>query len=137
MLSSYLIAAGAAIILVFGSLHLFYTFVGNKLEPRDAALKQRMQEVPPVLTRQTTIWRMCVGFNASHSFCGILFGLIYAYLPLAHPVMFFSSAFLVGVGLALLAGLAVLGRLYWFSVPFRGIVAAAVLYSLGLVVHFA
>jgi len=137
MLDSYFIAAGAAIILVLGSLHLFYTFVGNKLEPRDEALKQRMQEVPPVITRQTTIWRMWIGFNASHSLCGILFGLIYAYLPLAHADIFFGSPFLIGVGLALLAGLVALGRLYWFSVPFRGIVAAAVLYSLGLVVHFA
>lgn len=137
MLSSYFVAAGAAIILALGSLHLFYTFVGDKLHPRDAALKQRMQEVSPVITRETTMWRTWVGFNASHSLCGILFGLLYVYLPLAHATLFFESAFLVGVGLALLAALVALGRMYWFSVPFRGIVTATVLYGLGLVVRYA
>jgi sterol desaturase/sphingolipid hydroxylase (fatty acid hydroxylase superfamily) len=137
MLSSYFVAAGAAIIFVLGSLHLFYTFVGNKLHPRDAALKQRMQEVSPVITRETTMWRTWIGFNASHSLCAILFGLLYTYLPLAHAGLFFGSAFLVGVGLAVLAALVVLGRMYWFSIPFRGIVAATVLYSLGLVVRYA
>lgn len=137
MLSSYFIAAAAAIILALGLAHLFYTFSGNKLDPRDAALKQRMQEVAPVITRETTMWRAWIGFNASHAFGAILFGLIYAYLPLAHAAMFFGSPFLIGLGLALLAGLVALGRFYWFSVPRRGIITAMVLYSLGLVVHFA
>ena len=51
--------------------------------------------------------------------------------------MFFNSPFLIGLGLALLAGYVVLGRLYWFSIPRRGIITATVLYALGLVVHFA
>jgi hypothetical protein len=137
MLPSYLIAAGAVILLLLGTVHLIYTFVGVKLHPRDAALKARMHEVTPVLTRETTMWRTWVGFNASHSFGAILFGLIYAYLPLRHSEVFFQSGFLVGLGLVTLAGYVVLGRLYFFSVPFRGIVAAAVLYVLGLVVRFA
>jgi hypothetical protein len=137
MLDSYFIAAGAAIILALGLLHLFYTFGGNKFDPRDAALKQRMQEVPPVITRETTMWRAWIGFNASHSFGAMLFGLVYVYLPLAHAKMFFQSPFLIGAGMAMLAGLVALGRLYWFSIPSRGIIAATVLYVLGLVVHFA
>jgi hypothetical protein len=40
------------------------------------------------------------------------------------------------LGLALLAGYAVLGRLYWFSVPFRGIVIATLLYAAGLVARW-
>ena len=137
MLDSYFIAAGAAIALVLGLLHLFYTYRGTKLHPRDEALKVRMQEVSPVLTRETTMWRTWIGFNASHSFGAILFGLLYAYLPLAHARMFFASPFLLAVGLTLLAGYVVLGRLYWFSIPFRGVVTATVLYLLGLIVHFA
>lgn len=137
MLDSYFIAAAAAIALILGLLHLFYTYNGTKLHPRDDALKARMQEVAPVITRETTMWRTWIGFNASHSFGAIFFGLVYAYLPLAHPRMFFESPFLLAVGLALLAGYVALGRLYWFSVPFRGVVTATVLYVLGLVVHFA
>jgi hypothetical protein len=83
------------------------------------------------------MWRTWIGFNASHAFGAILFGLVYVYLPLAHAKMFFQSPFLIGVGLAMLAGLVALGRLYWFSIPSRGIIAATVMYVLGLVVHFA
>jgi hypothetical protein len=137
MLDSYFIAAGAVIILALGLVHLLYTFGGDKLGPRDTALKQRMQEVPPVISRETTMWRAWIGFNASHAFGAILFGLVYAYLPLAQAGMFFQSPFLIGAGLAMLAGLVTLGRLYWFSIPRRGIIAATVLYMLGLVVHFA
>jgi hypothetical protein len=137
MLDSYFVAAGAAILLFLGLVHLLYTFTGRKLHPRDDALKQRMQEVSPVISRETTMWRTWVGFNASHSFGAILFGWVYGYLALAHPRFFFDSYFLLLTGLVLLAGYVALGRLYFFSVPFRGIVAAAVLYLLGLVVHFA
>ncbi|MDF2466363.1 MAG: hypothetical protein K0Q43_4598 [Ramlibacter sp.] len=137
MLDSYFIAAGAVVILALGLVHLLYTFGGNKFDPRDTALMQRMQEVPPVITRETTMWRAWIGFNASHAFGAILFGLVYAYLPMAHADFFFKSPFLIGVGLAMLAGLVTLGRLYWFSIPSRGIITATVLYVLGLVVHFA
>ena len=137
MLDSYFIAAGALIILALGLVHLIFTFGANKFDPRDAALKQRMQEVPPYISRETTMWRAWIGFNASHAFGAILFGLVYAYLPLAQAAMFFQSPFLIGAGLAMLAGLVALGRLYWFSIPARGIIAATVLYVLGLVVHFA
>ena len=137
MLPSYFVAASAAILLGLGLVHLLYTFVGNKFDPRDAALKEAMQVTSPVITRETTMWRTWIGFNASHSFGAIFFGLLYAYLPLAHARMFFESPFLLAVGLVLLAGYVVLGRLYWFSIPFRGVVTATVLYVLGLVVHFA
>ena len=137
MLPSYLIALSAAIALLLGLVHLLYTFVGHKLHPRDAALTVRMQEVPLVLTRETTMWRAWVGFNASHAIGAILFGALYLYLPLAHADFFFRSWFLVGAGLVVLASYVTLAKLYWFSVPLRGIVASTALYGLGLVVRFA
>ncbi len=137
MLDAYFIAAAAAILFLLGLLHLVYTFVGPKFDPRDAALKVRMQEVSPVITPQTTMWRAWIGFNASHAYGAILFGWVYGYLALLHTQFFFESYFLVLTGLVLLAAYVVLGRLYWFSIPFRGVVTATALYVLGLVVHFA
>ena len=137
MLQSNLVAAAAAIFLVLGCLHLAYTFIGPKFDPRDAALKLRMQEVSPVITRETTMWRCWVGFNASHSYGAILFGWIYGYLALAHGKLLFESPFLLLTGVAFIAAYAVLARTYWFSIPFRGIVTGAVLYALALVVQFA
>ena len=45
--ASLLVAASAAIVLVLGSLHLLYTFRGNKLEPRVPGLRQTMEQSTP------------------------------------------------------------------------------------------
>ena len=132
-LSSLLLAASAAIILCLGTAHLWLTFRGTALHPRDESLTARMREVTPRLTRQTTMWRAWVGFNASHSFGAMLFGLTWGYLALAQPGVLFASVFLRGLGLVLLAGYAVLGWRYWFSIPFRGIALAAALYVAALI----
>lgn len=136
-LAPLLVAASAAIILLLGLIHLLYTFRGLKLHPRDAALETRMREVSPVLTRETTIWKAWVGFNASHSYGAIFFGLVYGYLALAHSSFLFQSPFLLLVGLFLLAGYVYLGKVYWFSVPFRGIVLSTALYVAALVIKWA
>lgn len=135
-LASSLVAASAAIILFLGIVHLLYTFSGSKLDPRDAALKSRMAEVLPVISRATTMWKAWVGFNASHSYGAILFGLVYGYLALIHGAFLLQSSFLLCVGVLLLAGYVFLGKVYWFSVPFRGIVLASALYSAALAVNW-
>ena len=132
-LAPSLIAASATIIGALGLIHLLYTFRGNKLHPRDAALEARLKEASPVLTRETTMWKAWVGFNASHSFGAILFGAVYGYLAITERSFLFQSRFLLLLGLLFLAGYVFLGKRYWFSVPFRGIVVATLLYGAGLV----
>jgi hypothetical protein len=131
-IASLLIVASAAIVLVLGALHLLYTFRGNKLDPRESGLREAMERSTPRITRETTVWRAWVGFNATHSLGLLLFALIYAYLALAEPALLFGSLFLQGLGLVLLASYVVLARRYFFSVPFRGIVLATLLYIAGL-----
>ena len=110
----------AGIILTIGVTHLIYTFWGPKLTPRDPALQVSMSQISPVITKETTMWRCWVGFNASHSMGLILFGLVFAFLALAHGQLLFQSPFLLVVGLAMLGGFVVLSRVYWFSTPFTG-----------------
>src|SRR4051812_36297676 len=114
-------SCSAAILLALGCLHLLYTFLGTKLTPREPALQAEMARVAPVISRQTTMWKAWVGFNASHSFGAILFGLVYGQLAIVHPDWLFGSPFLLAVGFAMLAGLLAVGKAYWFSIPFRGI----------------
>nr|AAK56386.1 hypothetical protein [bacterium] len=121
MLSIALMVASAFILFIPGALHLYCTFVGTKLTPRDHDLRVRMGEVSPVITKETTMWRCWTGFNVSHSMSAILFGLVYGFLALAHPSLLFSSVYLLAVGFLTLAGFFVLGKLYWFRVPFTGI----------------
>jgi hypothetical protein len=127
-LSSTLIACSAGIVLVLGSIHLLYTFRGPKLTPRDAGLRAQMEAAHPVLTRQTTMWKAWVGFNASHSLGAMLFGLVYGYLALAQPAMFFASGFLAWLGLAFLTAYLVLARAYWFRIPFVGVALSLACY---------
>jgi hypothetical protein len=61
-----------------------------------------------------------VGFNASHSMGLILFGLLFGFLALAHGQLLFQSSFLLVVGLAMLGGLVVLCKVYFFSGPLIG-----------------
>ncbi len=136
-LPALLIAGSAAIILLLGLVHLLYTFYGSKLLPRDSELHARMQEVSPVITRETTMWKAWIGFNASHSYGAILFGGVYGYLSLAHGAFLFQSSFLLSLGLLLLLGYVFLGKRYWFSVPYRGILSASVLYVLALLISWA
>jgi hypothetical protein len=133
VLAPPLLAASALIIFALGVMHLVLTFRGNKLHPRDAALEARLKEISPVITRETTMWKAWIGFNASHSYGAILFGLIYGYLAVFHAAFLFRDPFLLIVGLLLLCGYVFLGKRYWFSVPFRGIVLATALYVAALV----
>jgi hypothetical protein len=121
LIAKVLMVFSASIILTLGVLHLVYTFWGPKLKPRDPALQVSMSRISPVITKETTMWRAWVGFNASHSMGAILFGLIYGFLAIAHSPLLFQSPFLLIVGLAMLGGFFVLGKVYWFSVPFTGI----------------
>ena len=131
------IAASAAVILLLGLMHLWYTFRGPMLHPRDPELTARMMTVSPVITRESTMWRVWIGFNATHSFGLILFGALFGYLAMRHSAFLFHSWFLLALGFALLISYAAVAKLYFFSTPFRGVVLATVLYLLGIVVNVA
>lgn len=131
-----LTAGSAGIVMVLGLIHLLYTFSGDKLEPRDNALKARMKEVPLVITPETTVWKAWVGFNASHSSSAILFGVVYGYLSIAHSAFLAQSPFLQLLGLLFLGWYAFLAKRYWFNAPFRGILLATLLYVIALFIQW-
>jgi hypothetical protein len=67
----------------------------------------------------------------------ILFGALYLFLAFEPSYFLFTSRFLLCLGFVYLAVMVVLARLYWFSVPFRGIALAAALYAAGIVAVMA
>ena len=137
MLAQSLVLFSAAIGLVLGSAHLVYTFVGSKLKPRDPTLQTHMSQVQLVLTRETTVWKAWIGFNASHSLGIILFGAVYSYLAVTYPTTLFQSTFLVALGGVFLFTFVILAKVYWFSVPFAGVVLAFASYVAGIAVAWA
>ncbi len=134
MLARILVSASSVIMILLGSIHLFYTFFGNKLAPRDPTVQAAMNATQMVLTSETTVWRAWIGFNASHSICAMFFGLVFGFLAGAHPELLFRSAYLQALGLAVLAGFVVLAKLYWFSIPLVGVSIALLCFLAGLVV---
>jgi len=96
-----------------------------------------MSKISPILTKETTMWRAWVGFNASHSIGAILFGLIYGFLATAHGDLLFNSSYLLAVGLVMLIGYCALGKLYWFRIPFAGISVSLFCYVASIVSSLA
>ena len=76
MITKYLWELGSLIILLLGSIHLFYTFFSNKFSSKNEGLIAEMKISYPILTKETTMWRGWIGFNASHSSGAIFIGII-------------------------------------------------------------
>jgi hypothetical protein len=127
-----LMVLSASIIFTLGITHLIYTFRGPMLMPRDPALQISMRQVSPVITKETTMWRCWVGFNASHSVGLILFGLVFGFLVLAHDQILFRSPFLLALGLAFLGGFVVLCKFYFFRAPLIGVSISLACYVAGI-----
>ena len=132
MASRLFMLLSAGVVLMLGIIHLVYTFSGTKLMPRDPSLQVSMSLTTPVITKETTMWRCWVGFNATHSLGLILFGLVFGYLALAQPRVVFESGFLLTTGMATLAALAVLCRMYFFNAPLLGISIASICYVISV-----
>jgi hypothetical protein len=136
-----LMVLSASIVFTLGVTHLVYTFWGPNLTPRDPALQISMNQIAPVITNETTMWRCWVGFNSSHSMGLILFGLVFGYLALAHEQLLFQSPFLLVIGLAMLGGLVVLCKIYFFSAPLTSVSISLACYvvsiALSRVLHHA
>jgi len=137
MLAQILIAVSAGILLALGIGHLFITFVGPMLMPRDRSLRAAMTGVPLVISRRTDMWRAWIGFNATHSFALILFGLVYGHLAITRADVLFDDPVLLAVGFATLAGLLVLARLYFFAGPVLGVSIALGCYLAGIAVDWS
>ncbi|WP_047527775.1 LIC_13387 family protein [Pseudomonas sp. 11/12A] len=133
MLAQILITISAGLIMLLGLVHLAYTYFGDKLHPRDTDLLARLKTTSPVISRQTSVWKAWIGFNASHSLGAILFGAIFGYLALEQPMLLFHSYFLGFTGLIVLGAYLVMAKLYWFTRPLQGISLALLFYVVGFI----
>lgn len=124
MIEQILLIFGATIFGVLGTIHLVYTFFSNTFNAFDQNVTKTMKETSPILTKETTMWKAWVGFNASHSLGAMLVTAFY--VPLAfinmeviREITWFSILPVV-IGLSYL----VLVKKYWFKIPFIGILVA-------------
>jgi len=133
MISQILLIIGALIFGGLGLIHLFFTFFSNKFNAYDSDVTVAMKSTFPVITKETTVWRAWVGFNASHSLGAIFFAAIYLPLAISHMQLIINSLWfsvlpsIVGISYLILA------KKYWFKIPFSGILIATICFITGFV----
>ena len=125
-MAQILLVIGASIFGVLGIIHLIYTFFTNKFEAYDPLVTEAMKGTTPVLTKETTVWKAWVGFNASHSLGAMLVAGVYVPLSISYFEVVGESTWFsvlpVMVGLSYLA----LAKKYWFKIPFIGILISTI-----------
>ena len=84
MVARVLMLVAASIVFSLGIVHLVYTFWGSTLAPRDHVLQVSMSQSSPVISKETSMWRCWMGFNATHSMGLILFDLVFGFLAVAN-----------------------------------------------------
>ena len=121
-----LLIFGVSIFGVLGTIHLIYTFFTAKFSPYDSSVAAAMKGTSPRITKETTMWRAWVGFNASHSLGAMLFAAVYIPLAANHFTLIQNSLWFsllpVVVGIAYL----ILAKRYWFKIPFLGILISLI-----------
>jgi hypothetical protein len=126
VLSQVLFIIGSSIFGILGFVHLIYTFFTNKFNPYNSDATVAMKGTSPVLTKETTVWRAWIGFNASHSLGAIFFAAIYIPLAFSHIQLIVNNRWfailpsIVGISYLLLA------KKYWFKIPFFGILISTI-----------
>ncbi len=125
-MAQILIITGAAIFGLLGTVHLIYTFFTNKFDPYDLSAKDAMQGTSLVLTKDTTVWKAWIGFNASHSLGAMLIAAFYIPLALWDFAVIENSLWFTW--LPVITGLSYLflAKKYWFKIPFIGVLISSV-----------
>jgi len=121
MLAKYLWEIGSIIIVILGSIHLYYTFFTNKFFSRNEKMTEEMKSSSPILTKETTMWNAWIGFNASHSSGAIFIGIINFYLAIQYFTVLQSDNFFFLFNILTIGFYVWLARKYWFKIPFAGL----------------
>src|SRR4249919_1100087 len=95
MIEKYLWIAGSLPFIILGSIHLLYTFFTNKFSSRNRLVNEEMKTSFPILTKETTMWKAWMGFNASHSSGAIYIGIINFVVAVQYPAVLNSAIFLI------------------------------------------
>lgn len=116
MLAQILIASGAALLGLLGTIHIIATFFTNKLDPREPATIAAMKATGLVLGGRTSLWNAWVGLNAILGLFLLLFAATYLLLAVRHMSLLRDSPTLVWLPVA--GGAAYLAIALRFGGPF-------------------
>jgi len=121
MVAKYLWELGSIIIFVLGTIHLLYTFFTDKFSSKNENLITEMKISYPILTKETTMWKAWLGFNASHSSGAIFIGIINFYLAVKYYSWLQTDNFYFLFNILTIGFYVWLAKKYWFKISFIGI----------------
>lgn len=137
MIEQILLITGATIFGVLGTIHLVYTFFTNKFNATDSAVTEAMKDASPNLTKQTTMWKAWVGFNASHSLGAMLVTAFYVPLAVNHMDVIRGSLWFSVLPAIIGLSYLVLAKKYWFKIPLLGIVISTLcFFSAAILINY-
>jgi hypothetical protein len=128
MLAIYLWAMGSVILVILGTIHLFYTFFSNKFSSKNKDVISEMKHSSPIITNETTIWKAWIGFNASHSSGAIFIGVLNLFLAIKYFDTFKDEHFFFIFNIVTITFYVWLAKTYWFKIPFLGISISLICY---------
>lgn len=120
-MEKWLIIIGSSIFGVLGTIHLIYTFFGTRLLPYDENTITAMKATTLRLTKETTVWKAWIGFNASHSLGALIVAAVYIPLCVFHFEVIRQSSWLAILPVLIGGSYLILAKRYWFKIPFIGI----------------
>jgi ketosteroid isomerase-like protein len=122
MLAQVLIASGAALLGLLGTIHIIATFFPNKFDPREPATIAAMKATGLVLGGRTSLWSAWVGLNAILGLFLLLFSATYLLLAVRHMSLLRDSPPLAWLPVA--GGAAYLAIALRFGGPIIGFAVA-------------
>lgn len=120
-MAKYLWYVGSSIFATLGIIHLYYTFFSNKFSSRNEKALEEMKTSHPLISKETTLWKAWIGFNASHSSGAIFIGVMNIYVVSNFYATVENHMFFFLFNIATAGFYLWLARKYWFKVPFFGI----------------
>jgi len=132
MTAKIFIFIASSIFLILGTIHLVYTFFTNKFLARDNETNKRMNSTSPILTKETTMWKAWIGFNASHSMGAMFIGLINIILVCQHFEVYQNSFNILLLDICTGIFYLFLAKRYWFKIPLVGILIATCCFIIAL-----
>ena len=136
MIAQYIWILGSLIFIILGSLHLHFTFFTNKFSSKNEKAIEEMKASSPILTKDTTIWRAWIGFNASHSSGAIFIGVMNIYVISNFYTIIQNDLFFFIFNILTVAFYFWLARKYWFRIPFTGILLTLICYITSFILTF-
>ena len=135
MIERYLWIAGSLPFIILGTIHLLYTFFTNKFSSRNKTLNEEMKTSFPILTKEITMWKAWIGFNASHSSGAMYIGLINFILAFSYFEIIKNPIFL-SVNILTVLFYLWLAKKYWFSTPLKGILISSCCFIASAIIIF-